>query len=302
MYWSFCLANKSLNQFLTALGRINASLIQCKRGDFCCSLHFFCGCYLSDAWKLRKGLLRKGHWCKTVQKSLQRCDHDSAKLTIFSQQFSLADLTSDRLVGIVCVCVCVCLCLCLCFCGEGVGGVWIGATFFFLSTEEEAHRYRMITQKHWYTQLQHTKKAYLQHWHTQIRHTKLQHSNQILSYIRLDNKTFLSATSMLSLWCTGCHCHTHFKILSNTHNIATALSGGWWAVMGHTHSGWYTMVHNTNWLCWLSAPVLSLGLYKHIKKNNNNKKKLLDKLCIMVEMMAVMERSEVRATEVKTWQ
>lgn len=37
--------------------------------------------------------------------------------------------------------------------------------FFFLSTEE-AHRYLMIAQKHWYTQLQHTYKAYLQHWHT----------------------------------------------------------------------------------------------------------------------------------------
>lgn len=144
------------------------------------------------------------------------------------------------------------------------GGFKIGATFFFLSTKE-AHKYLMITQKHWYTQLQHIKSVF-----TALAHTKNRHTNyNTVTYTELHKawqQNFLSATSMLSLWCTGCHCHTHLKILSNTHNNATALSGGWWAIMGHTHSGWYTMVHNTNWLCWLSAPVLSLGLYKHIKK------------------------------------
>lgn len=181
------------------------------------------------------------------------------------------------------------------FCWRGCESCKIGATFFFVGSVNR-RRSTQIFDDHsenigTHNFSTHKKRIYSTGTHQEIRHTNYKHSNQsqILSYIRLDKKKekkkqkdFLSATSMLSLWCTGRHCHTHLKIRSSTHNKATGLSGGWWAVMGHTHSGWYTMVHNTNWLCWLSAPLLSLGLYKKTYKNNkknNNKNKLLHRLC-----------------------
>lgn len=118
----------------------------------------------------------------------------------------------------------------VCGWGEGVVGGWVKSEqhFFFFSlfspfNIRRSTQISMTTQK----TLVHTTSAHIESVftalaHTENRHTSLQHSNQsqILSYIRLDNRRFLSATSMPSLWCTGCHCHTHWKILSNTHNNA----------------------------------------------------------------------------------
>ena len=78
--------------------------------------------------------------------------------------------------------------------GEGWrgGALWLSSEQHFFSFNR---RSTQIFDDHSKT-LVHTTwahiKAYLQHWHTpKNRHTKLQHSNQsqILSYIRLDNKT-----------------------------------------------------------------------------------------------------------------
>lgn len=86
------------------------------------------------------------------------------------------------------------------------GGVEVGATFlfFFFSPLDirRSTQISMTTQK----TLVHTTSAHIESMftalaHTENRHTSLQHSNQsqILSYIRLDNRKFLSATATLSV-------------------------------------------------------------------------------------------------------
>lgn len=87
----------------------------------------------------------------------------------------------------------------------GGGAIKIGATFLsFFSPPYNKEKHTNIDE-HSKT-LVHTTSAHIESVftalaHTENRHTSLQHSNQsqILSYIRLDNRKFLSATSMLSL-------------------------------------------------------------------------------------------------------
>lgn len=240
---------------LTELYRYNASPIQGKISVFKMYLFTCLFVWMFSLWCLKNYKKNaKSSPVQTVQKSKK-----DATMTVQSLGFLFLCGCHGR--WRVALFVCLLACLFVCFAGGGVNRCKIGATFFFSFNRRRSTQifddhsknigtHNFSTHKSVFTALA----------HTENRHTNYKHSNQsqILSYIRQQN--FLSATSMLSLWCTGCHCHTHWKILSNTHNNATGLSGGWWAIMGHTHSGWYTMVHNTNWLCWLSAPVLSLGL------------------------------------------
>lgn len=91
----------------------------------------------------------------------------------------------------------------LCWWGGEVGK--IGATFLFFAFLFSPFNIRRSTQILMTTRktLVHTTSAHIESVftalaHTENRHTSLQHSNQsqILSYIRLDNRRFLGATSM----------------------------------------------------------------------------------------------------------
>lgn len=116
-----------------------------------------------------------------------------------------------------------------------------------------------------------THKHYVQHWQSRNgkKTTGTSHSTTAQETTKPNRATYGWTTASLGYCATSTL--NYFPVttqketliydeLTFSHTRTHTLSGGGCGFMVDTHSGWYTMVHYTHWLGWLSASGGALGL------------------------------------------